>query len=58
LNAPVLKTGIGGNLDRGFESHPRRSLITQQCPLSLATTTQPAFGRIRENLWAGSSIFL
>jgi hypothetical protein len=24
LNAPVLKTGIGGNLDRGFESHPRR----------------------------------
>ena len=22
----VLKTGIGGNLDRGFESHPRRSL--------------------------------
>jgi hypothetical protein len=21
----ILKTGIGGNLDRGFESHPRRS---------------------------------
>ena len=26
LNAPVLKTGIGRKLDRGFESHPRRSL--------------------------------
>jgi hypothetical protein len=25
-NGRVLKTGIGGNLDRGFESHPRRPL--------------------------------
>jgi hypothetical protein len=25
-----LKTGIGGNLDRGFESHPRRSLTEPQ----------------------------
>ena len=24
LNAPVLKTGRGGNVPRGFESHPLR----------------------------------
>jgi hypothetical protein len=30
--APVLKTGSGVNVTRGFESHPRRSLIESKSP--------------------------